>query len=202
MGTDYLESAVKQFIFYKLLAEKTFAQLSDEQLLWRFNEDSNSIAMIVNHLAGNMLSRWTDFLTTDGEKEWRDRDAEFEDTIRSREQMMAAWNKGWECVLTALRSLSEGDLSRIIYIRHQGHTVTDAIQRQLAHYAYHAGQIVYIGKMAAGSAWQSLSIPKGQSKKYNEAKFSQPRHREHFTDAFNDHTKEPPAAGAAHSDGH
>ena len=183
MKKDYLESIQKQFDYYKMLGDKTMAQLSDEQLFWAFNEDSNSIAVIVKHLWGNMLSRWTDFLNADGEKEWRDRDAEFEADIKTREELLQKWEEGWKCLLDTIQGLKEDDLEKIIYIRNLGHTVVEAINRQLAHYAYHIGQIVFIGKMLANS-WESLSIAKGQSKVFNAKKFAQPKHREHFTDEF------------------
>lgn len=183
MNTGYLESVLKQFEYYKLLGEKTFAQLPDEKLFWQYNGDSNSIATIVKHLWGNMLSRWTDFLTTDGEKEWRNRDAEFENDITTREELLQKWNEGWKVFLDTLKSLKEEDLQRTIYIRNQGHTVMEAINRQLAHYPYHVGQIVFIGKMGA-ETWQSLSIPKGNSKEFNAEKFAQPKHKAHFTDEF------------------
>lgn len=181
MGSDYLESARKQFEYYKMLGEKTLDQLSDDQLFWKYSEQSNSIATIVKHLWGNMLSRWTDFLTTDGEKDWRDRDAEFDQEPSSRAELMEKWNEGWQCLLNALQSLEPSDLERVIYIRHMGHTVLEAIQRQLAHYPYHIGQIVLVGKMLA-QTWTTLSIPKGDSASYNAEKFSQPKRRAHFTD--------------------
>lgn len=184
MTTDYLESVKKQLEYYKMLGEKTFEQLTEDQLFWHYNEDSNSIATIVKHLWGNMLSRWTDFLTTDGEKEWRNRDTEFENDITTKEEMIAKWNEGWNCLLKTLNSLTTQDLQKIIYIRNQGHTVTEAINRQLAHYPYHIGQIVFIGKMLAKNGWVSLSIPKGNSKTYNADKFSKPKQRKHFTDEF------------------
>jgi len=137
----------------------------------------------VKHLWGNMMSRWTDFLTTDGEKEWRNRDAEFENDITSQDEIMDKWNEGWGVFLNTLRSLNENDLEKIIYIRNQGHTVLEAINRQLAHYPYHIGQIVFIGKMCA-EQWNSLSIPKGNSKQYNADKFSKPKEKTHFTDEF------------------
>ncbi|MBO9703623.1 MAG: DUF1572 domain-containing protein [Sporocytophaga sp.] len=183
MNNEYLESVIKQFEYYKMLGEKTFSQLRDEDLFWRYNEESNSIAIIVKHLSGNMLSRWTDFLTTDGEKEWRDRDREFENDITSKQEVLDRWNEGWKIFLGALRSLSENDLSKNIYIRNQGHTVLEAINRQLAHYPYHIGQIVFIGKMRA-QEWHSLSIPKGYSKAFNAQKFSQEKHKAHFTDEY------------------
>jgi len=184
MTYDYLESVKKQFAYYKMLGEKTFSQLTDEQLLWQFNAESNSIAMIVNHLSGNMLSRWTDIFNTDGEKEWRNREAEFAEVNPGREQILQMWNDGWGALLTTLNGITDNDLDRIIYIRNMGHTVTEAINRQLAHYPYHIGQIIFIGKMLCNQAWHSLSIPKGQSESYNADKFAKEKHREHFTDEF------------------
>ncbi|WP_316771814.1 DUF1572 domain-containing protein [Pedobacter frigiditerrae] len=184
MENDYLESAKKQFEYYKMLGDKTFAQLGEEQLFWQFNEESNSIAMIVKHLWGNMLSRWTDFLTSDGEKEWRNRDEEFENDIANKTELLAKWNAGWECLFNAINPLTAADLNKEIYIRNQGHTVTEAINRQLAHYPYHVGQIVFLGKMLCNENWQSLSIPKGNSKTFNDEKFAQPKHKQHFTDEF------------------
>ena len=184
MTNDYLQSAIKQFEYYKLLGDKTFNQLSEEQLLWKYNEESNSIATIVKHLWGNMLSRWTDFLTSDGEKEWRNRDAEFENNIQSKQELIDKWNQGWQCLFSALNSIIPDDLSKEIYIRNQGHTVTEAINRQLAHYPYHIGQIVFIGKMVCNENWTSLSIPKGNSADFNADKFAQPKHKEHFTTEF------------------
>ncbi len=182
MEKDYLESAIKQFEYYKLLGEKAMEQLSEEKLFWQYNEDSNSVATIVKHLSGNMLSRWTDLLTTDGEKEWRNRDAEFENDIKSREELLTKWNEGWQCLLDTLEQLTENDLKKVVYIRNQGHTVLEAINRQLAHYPYHVGQIVYIAKMALNNNWKSLSIPRGRSTSFNAEKFSAPKSRQHFTD--------------------
>lgn len=181
---QYLESAKKQFEYYKLLGEKTFAQLENEKLFWQYNEDSNSIATIVKHLWGNMLSRWTDFMTTDGEKESRNREAEFDNDIKDRSELMQKWNEGWACLFNALDTIKAEDLDKIIYIRNQGHTITEAINRQLAHYPYHVGQIVYIGKMVNGSKWTSLSIPRGNSQTYNLEKFSKPKEMGHFTDEY------------------
>ena len=131
-----------------------------------------------------MLSRWTDFLTTDGEKEFRQRDAEFENDIKTRADMLALWDAGWTCLFDAINPLTVEDLTKEIYIRNMGHTVVEAINRQLAHYPYHIGQIVFIGKMACDSHWTSLSIPKGDSKAYNADKFAQPKRKQHFTDEF------------------
>ncbi|HAK76328.1 MAG TPA: hypothetical protein DCM71_05330 [Runella sp.] len=180
MQNDFIESTRKQFEYYKLLGDKTMQQLSDEQLFWSYNEESNSIATIVKHLWGNMLSRWTDFLTTDGEKESRNRDAEFINDATTRQEVLEQWEEGWACLFQALDALSSDDLTRIIYIRNQGHTVTEAIHRQLAHYPYHVGQLVFIGKMLA-TQWTSLSVPRGKSSDFNQEKFSQPKLRAHFT---------------------
>ena len=182
MNTGYIASACKQFAYYKLLGEKSFAQLSDPELLWQHNADTNSVATIVKHLWGNMCSRWTDFLTTDGEKPWREREAEFDNDVRTREAMLAKWEEGWACLFAAIGPLSDDDLGRIVHIRNEGHTVLEAINRQLAHYPYHVGQIVHIGKLLRGDAWQSLSIPRGGSATFNAGKFSKPMHRGHFTD--------------------
>jgi Protein of unknown function (DUF1572) len=176
MKNDFLDSVKKQLEYYKTLGEKTFAQLSDEQLFWQYNDASNSIAIIIKHLWGNMLSRWTRFLTTDGEKEWRNRDDEFENNIKNRKELLEKWDEGWKCLFDAINRLTENDLKTEIFIRNQGHSATEAINRQLAHYAYHVGQIVFIGKMVCNEHWASLSIPKGNSKEYNADKFSQPKH--------------------------
>ena len=181
MGS-YLSSIIKQFRYYKSLGDKTIENLSFDELQKEFAQDSNSISIIVKHIIGNMLSRWTNFLTEDGEKEWRHRDSEFEDTYRSKEELIEAWNNGWNCLFNAIEPLVEKDLERIIYIRNQGHSVTEAINRQLAHYSYHVGQIVFLGKLLKGENWESLSIPKGKSKNYNKEKFSKEKSRRHFTD--------------------
>ncbi len=185
-SANYLESVRKQFAYYQILGDKTFEQLSEEQLFWQYNADSNSIAIIVKHLGGNMLSRWTDFLEADGEKAWRNRETEFAQTIQNRAELIQKWEEGWQCLFQALDQVNSDNLEQLIYIRNQGHTVMEAINRQLAHYAYHVGQIVFIGKMLKGQQWQSLSIPKGQSEAFNAEKFSQPAHRQHFTDEYLD----------------
>ena len=182
MASDYVESVRKQFEYYKMLGDKTLAQVPDEGLFWQYNEESNSLATIVKHLWGNMLSRWTDFLTTDGEKEWRNRDAEFVNDGQTREQVLTQWNAGWQCLFAALDSLTEADLEKVIYIRNMGHTVTEALNRQLAHYPYHVGQMVFIGKMLCNETWASLSIPRNSSAAYNAEKFAQPQRKEHFVD--------------------
>ena len=178
----YLESAKKQFLYYKTLSEKAMEQLAPEQLFIFPNQDSNSIAAIVKHLSGNMLSRWTDFMTTDGEKEWRNRDAEFDNDLETKESILLAWNKGWDCLFDALNSLQPQQLSDIIYIRNEGHSVIEAINRQLAHYSYHVGQIVFYAKQLKDESWESLSIPKNKSISYNAGKFAQEKSIKNFTD--------------------
>ncbi|MCA0153843.1 DUF1572 family protein [Winogradskyella vincentii] len=179
---SYLDSVSKQFEYYKSLGDKTFEQLSFEELKIEFAHDSNSISIIVKHLVGNMLSRWTNFLTEDGEKEWRQRDKEFIDTYSNKEDLFNSWNKGWSCLFNALDSINNNDLNHIVYIRNQGHTVTEALNRQMMHYAYHIGQIVYIGKLVKSKDWKSLSIPKGESKTYNQEKFAKDKGQRHFTE--------------------
>jgi hypothetical protein len=181
---DYHSSVKKQFQYSKTLGEKTFSQLSDEELFWQYNEDCNSVAIIVNHLWGNMKSRWTDFLTSDGEKKWRARDLEFESVIQDRIELLQKWEEGWECLFTSLESITPDNVDTTIFIRNQGHTITEAINRQLCHYAYHVGQIVFLGKMIKGSKWKSLSIPKGKSDEFNQQKFAQDKRRGHFADDF------------------
>jgi hypothetical protein len=181
-NSQYLESIKKQFLYYKTLGEKAMEQLEPDQLFISVNEDTNSIATIVKHLSGNMLSRWTDFLTTDGEKEWRNRDGEFTETITTKEELFEAWNKGWDCFFNAINELTPDQLSTIIYIRNEGHTVIEAINRQLAHYPYHIGQIVFYAKMLKYSEWNSLSIPKNKSNDYNTDKFSKEKSIRNFTD--------------------
>lgn len=169
IGKEFLDTTIKRQLYYKKLAEKTFDQLSETDFHFAPNEASNSIAVIIQHMAGNMLSRWTNFLTEDGEKEWRQRDAEFEGQHFSRAQLMELWQKSWTCFLQALESLTENDLLKTITIRNEPLTVIDAINRQLAHYPHHVGQIIYIGKIIKNDGWQSLSIPKGKSDEYNKS---------------------------------
>jgi len=184
MTLNNLEGIIKQFHYYKSLGDQTFEQLNDQDIFFKPNDFSNNISIIVKHIVGNMLSRWTNFLSEDGEKEWRNRDTEFEDTYSSKEEMIKEWEKGWKCLFNALSNLKEDDLNTIIYIRNQGQTVTSAIHRQLAHYPYHVGQIVYLGTLIKDSNWNSLSIPKGQSKNFNLDKFDKGKHHGHFTDDF------------------
>ncbi len=181
---NYLDCCIRQFEYYKLLAEKAMDQLEEDALFKKFSSESNSISILVQHLHGNMISRWTDFLHTDGEKSWRNRDAEFEDHIQKRDELMLKWNEGWTCVLNALKNLQVEDLSKSIYIRNMEHTVVEAICRQLAHYAYHVGQIIFISKMIVNDHWETLSIAKGNSEAYNNQKFAQEKHRQHFTEEY------------------
>lgn len=182
MESTYISGILKQFNYYKTVGDKTFTQLSFEELTYQPNEESNSICIIVKHMVGNMFSRWTNFLTEDGEKPWRQREQEFENSYTSKEELIKAWESGWACLFNAISPLSDEDMNRIIYIRNEGHTVAEAIFRQLGHYPYHIGQIAYIGKMLKKREWQSLSIPKGNSDVYNQERFNKPKERRHFTD--------------------
>lgn len=170
VGEEFLKTVIARVKYYKQLGEKTFEQLEEKDFHWQPSSESNSIAVIIQHLTGNMLSRWTNFLTEDGEKEWRQRDDEFEIHSYSKQQLIDTWNRGWDCFLTALDSLTQDDLLKTIYIRKEPLTAIDAINRQLAHYPYHIGQIVYIGRMIKNENWKNLSIPKGTSQQYNQGK--------------------------------
>lgn len=160
IGSEYLKAVQHRFTEVRQLAERTFAQLTDEQLFWAPNDESNSIAVIVKHMSGNMISRWTDFMETDGEKPDRNRDDEFVEAGMTRERLVAHWNRGWDVFEGALGSIREEDLLRTIYIRKQPHTVIEAVERQMSHYSYHVGQIVYVAKQVLDSNWQTLSIPR------------------------------------------
>lgn len=177
-----LKNTISVFDYYKTLGEKAMAQITDEALFQMPDEKSNSISVIVKHLHGNMLSRWTDFLTTDGEKEWRDRDSEFEETIETRDEVMKQWNEGWACVFSALNTLHPEDFDKTVYIRNMGQTVLEAIMRQMAHYAYHIGQIVYLARLFNEGDWKTLTIPKGGSAAYNKEKNAPGKRIEHFTE--------------------
>lgn len=166
----FLESAITRLNYYKNLSDKTFAQLSDNDFHFVPSDESNSIAIIIQHMHGNMLSRWTDFLTSDGEKTWRKRDAEFEDQNFTKEQLLDLWEAGWKCFLDMLNSLSNADLEKTVYIRTEQLSVIDAINRQLSHYPYHVGQIIYAAKILKNKNWQNLSVPKGKSAISNELK--------------------------------
>ena len=164
---SYLEESLTLFRYYKNLAERAMAQATDEQLLAVLDEEMNSIAVIVKHMSGNMRSRWTNFLTSDGEKPERDRDAEFTDPCSTREALLANWEEGWQCLFNALEGLSEQDLQRTVTIRGEAHSVIQAINRQVAHYAYHCGQIVLLAKHFRHAEWKSLSVPRRQSAEFN-----------------------------------
>ncbi len=179
---DFLYFIINRFKECKILGEKTFIQLSESDYNWRYNEESNSIAMIIHHLYGNMVSRWTDFLTTDGEKPWRNRDSEFESEEYSLSRVNSWWEQGWECVFTTLQNLSENDLNKTILIRGEQLIVQDALLRQLSHYSNHVGQIIYIAKMIRDSQWNSLSIPKGKSQEFNLQKSKEQNSNLKFTD--------------------
>lgn len=169
---NYIKSARYEFQRYKTLGDKTFDQLGEEDIHWVHNTHDNSMAIIVKHMVGNMLSRWTNFLTEDGEKSWRNRETEFENPYTTKAEMIQAWQKGWQCLFEALESIDAGNFNSKIKIRNESHTVFEAVNRQLAHYANHVGQIVYIGKMIKGKEWVSLSIPKGGSAAFNQKKFN------------------------------
>lgn len=170
IGEEYLKTVIRRLKYYKQLGEQTFDQLEGEDFHWQPTSESNSIAVIIQHMAGNMLSRWTNFLTEDGEKDWRQRDDEFEVHHYSKQVLIDLWNKGWECFLDTINSLKSDDLLKTIYIRKEPLTVVDAINRQLAHYPYHIGQIIYTGRMIKNENWKNLSIPKGTSQQYNKSK--------------------------------
>ncbi len=163
----FLSSYIKRSSYYKELGDKTFEQLAEADFHYQPNKESNSIAIIIQHMAGNMLSRFTNFLTEDGEKEWRNRDTEFEEQQLSKDQLLQKWNEGWNCYLSVVNNLTEEDLLKTITIRSEELTVVDALNRQLAHYPYHVGQIVYIGRMIRDEQWNNLSIAKGKSNDFN-----------------------------------
>jgi hypothetical protein len=171
----YLEDIIAQFRKLKQQAERALAQVSDRQLIATLDPDGNSIAALMQHMAGNLRSRWTDFLSSDGEKPDRDRDSEFEigrlAGPRARAELLARWEQGWDCLFAALGGLAAGDHLRTVYVRAEPHSVPQAIHRQLTHHAYHVGQLVLLAKHFAGAGWQSLSVPKGQSREYNAKMF-------------------------------
>ena len=167
LGEIYLQSVDKRFRIYKDLGDKTLLQLKDGDFDFRPNAESNSAGIIIQHISGNMISRFTDLLTEDGEKPWRDRDAEFEESGYSRKQYLELWEQGWAVLFGALHSLTPGDLTKTVFIRNEPLPVVDAINRQLAHYPHHIGQLVYIGKILRNEGWKTLSIPKGLSVQFN-----------------------------------
>ena len=166
------ELFVKRFLYYKELGDKTLEQISEKQIFWQYNDESNSIAIIVKHIAGNMLSRWTNFLTEDGEKNWRNRDSEFENSFKTKHEIIEYWEKGWNCLFEALHQINDENLHSKIYIRGEAHSVLDAVLRQLAHYPYHIGQIIYIAKMLKNNDWKTLSIARNKSADFNHKMLS------------------------------
>ncbi|ALX50669.1 DUF1572 domain-containing protein [Lentibacillus amyloliquefaciens] len=166
LGNEYLKVVQERFKSVKDLGDKTINQLSEDDIHWHLNGASNSVAVIAKHLSGNMVSRWSNFLNSDGEKSYRNRDQEFENDIPSKQELIAVWEKGWNTLFETLNGLEDQDMIKTVYIRGEGHTVLEAIERQMAHYAYHVGQIVYIGKQIKDENWETLSIPKGKSEEY------------------------------------
>lgn len=160
MHTHYLSTCIKQFRQYKSLAEKAIEQIDDSKLFIQFNDETNSISIIIKHLSGNMISRWTNFLTEDGEKVWRNRDEEFINNISNKIELMEIWDNGWNCLFETIEKLTAEDLEKIIFIRNEPQTVLEAINRQIAHYAYHVGQIVFLSKAFINEDWKTLSIPR------------------------------------------
>ena len=168
-GTEVITSAIKSFRANKGWADKAIAQLPDDQLHVTLDDNTNSVAIIMKHVAGNLKSRWTDFLTTDGEKPWRNRDDEFVDTFTSRQDVLKHWEEGWACLFDTLESLQPDDLSKTVTIRGEPHTVPLAIHRSLAHCAYHVGQIMMLARILAGDHWETITIPRGSSKEFNRS---------------------------------
>ena len=169
---NYITSLINQFDYYKTAGDKTLQQLSFNEMNYQLHDNSNSVSIIVKHMVGNMLSRWTNFYSEDGEKDWRKRDTEFYESSKNKEELKNHWEKGWNCLFTIIDNLKENDLTKIIKIRNENHTVVEAINRQLAHYPFHIGQLIYIGKMMKDNQWESLSIPKNKSEEFNKTKFN------------------------------
>ena len=167
-STSYIEDSLSLFRYYKKLAEGAMEQVPDRELFTALDEEMNSIAIIAKHMAGNMRSRWTDFLTSDGEKPDRNRDSEFVTPPKTREELMQMWNEGWSRLFQALEPLSDSDLARKVFIRGEAHSVMQAINRQIAHYSYHCGQIVFLAKHLKGASWKSLSVPRNKSAEFNQ----------------------------------
>lgn len=168
VGNAIIEGTIASFKSNRSWADKAIAHLSDEKLRVALDPNTNSIAVIMKHVAGNLVSRWTDFLTTDGEKPWRNRDDEFVDTFNSREELIACWDSGWRKLIDVLSSLSPEDLAKTVTIRGEPHSVPLAIQRSLAHTSYHVGQIILIARILAGDQWTTITIPRGASAKFNQ----------------------------------
>lgn len=166
LGNEYIKVILKRFTSVKRLGDKTLEQLSEEDIFWNHNGESNSAGVIVKHMSGNMVSRWTDFLTADGEKDYRNREGEFLNDLSSKSEVTMVWEKGWQTLMNSLEELKEKDLLKTVTIRGERHLVLDAIERQLSHYSYHVGQLVYVGKLVKNDRWESLSIPRGKSEEF------------------------------------
>ena len=173
--SQVIKNIQKEFYHYKALGDRTFEQLDAGQMNWKSSSESIIIGQIVKHMNGNILSRWTDFLRSDGEKEWRNRHDEFINTLKTKETILNAWESGWCCLFEALDTLKDENLIKEIFIRNMGKSVQAALHRQPAHYAYHVGQIVFIGNAVTNENWDSLSIPFGKSEEYNQGKFAKPK---------------------------
>jgi hypothetical protein len=171
---EFLSAAINAFEANKRLADRAVEQVPDDKLRIALDENTNSIAVIMKHIAGNLLSRWTDFLTTDGEKPWRNRDDEFVDSFSSRAELLAYWERGWTCLLGTLRSLKPEDLGKTVSIRGEPHSVPLALERSLGHTCYHIGQIVQIARIHAGENWKTLTIPRGGSEQFNKSHWGHP----------------------------
>lgn len=172
-----LDGSVRLFKYYKMLAEKTAIQLTDEELHHAPTGELNSVAVLMKHISGNMISRWTNFRTEDGEKPWRNRESEFNDDIATRKELLGHWEKGWDVLFNSLNSIENDEINQLIYIRNEGHTILEAVERHLAHVAYHTGQIVMLAKWMRGESWETLTIPKGKTEEFNQEKFSKPKTR-------------------------
>ncbi|MFD2556222.1 DUF1572 family protein [Sphingobacterium tabacisoli] len=186
MTIQELQGITKQFEYYRMIAEKTISRLSEEELNLKISTESNSVAMLMRHLTGNLLSRFTNFFTEDGEKPWRNRDDEFADGTYEKIPLIAEWNSAWDTLFQTLKSINTTNIEQPVKIRNQEHTVSGAIYRQLSHYPYHIGQIVFIGKLIRNQDWQSLTIAKNKSQEYNRDRFDNPNSETHFSQGYLD----------------
>ncbi len=173
ISTEFMSAVINAFEANKRLADRAVAQVPDDKLHIALDENTNSIAVIMKHVAGNLISRWTDFLTTDGEKPWRNRDDEFEDTFASRAEILEYWERGWACLLATLKGLKTEGLTKTVHIRGEPHSVPLALERSLGHTCYHVGQIVQVARIHAGEKWNTLTIPRGESEQFNKTHWGQ-----------------------------
>ncbi len=180
--TSALNGSIRLFKYYKMLSEKTIAQLTDEELHQTLSDELNSVSVLMKHLSGNMISRWTNFRTEDGEKQWRMRENEFIDDLKTRAELLEYWERGWEILFDSLNSVKDEEINDIIYIRNEGHTILEAVERHLAHVAYHTGQIVMLARWMRGKSWETLTIPKGKTEEFNQEKFSQKKSKGFYKD--------------------